>query len=225
MLVVAEATASAGPITNPADFATAVAALPGANASTLTFDSLAVGASPEGENGIHFQFIADAFGNPLDIVVTSTYNTNSEPNSLGVDDGGSGVFLALDQWRMTFDSPLFAIGMFFITNPDGLLEGDIQVQTSAGVASNSSTPFATLADDGLVYFVGFVSDSGAFNSATIGYGAAVDGINFEYNVDDITTVSAQVVPEPPTIVMTLTTLLLVAFRARRRSNLKNDVKE
>jgi hypothetical protein len=215
--------ATAGPITDPGAFLTAVAALPGTVSSTLNFDALAVGSSPDGENGIHFQFNGDFFGDVYDIVVTSGFDTTSGANYLGIDDGGSGVFLALDDWEMSFDSPLLALGMFFITNPDGLLEGDIEIQTSAGVASNAATPFATLGDGGQVYFIGLISDGAPFSAASIGYGPAVDDVYFEYNVDDITTVTAASVAEPSA--MAFTSMLLAACWARRRSLCRSDIKE
>jgi hypothetical protein len=120
---------------------------------------------------------------------------------------------------MTFDSPLLALGLFFIASPEDLFEGDIQVVTSAGTASNSATPFTFLADGGEVFFIGLISDAAPFIAASIAYGPDVDNIYFEYNVDDITTAAAQQapvpVPEPST--MLLTSTMLAAFFARRRS--------
>jgi hypothetical protein len=219
LLLLHAAPSSAGPITDPAAFFTAIAGLPGA-AATLDFESFADGDSPDGANGIHFNFIVDAFGNSYPIVVRSTFETTSPPNYLGIEDGGSGVFLALDQWEMTFNSPLLALGMFFITNPDGLVEGDIEIRTDAGIVSNAATPFGELDDGGLVYFLGLVSDGAPFSDATIGYGEAVTDIFFEYNVDDITTV--RVVPEPSALAFA--SMLLGAYWARKRTFRKQNIR-
>jgi hypothetical protein len=112
--------------------------------------------------------------------------------------------------------------MYFITG-DELFAGDIVLETSAGVASNSDVVSTQLLDGGFVYFIGFISDSGPFSYANIRYGPAVNGVNFLYNVDDITTVQAvQPVPEPSTFA--LTSVLFGALWTRRRSARKNDVR-
>jgi hypothetical protein len=117
---------------------------------------------------------------------------------------------------MNFAAPLRAIGLYIVTSPDGLLAGDIRLETVAGIVTNSGSEYSTLSDGGRVYFLGLVSDGLAFSEVQVRYGAGVAD-NFVYNVDDITTVTDEATPVPEPSSMLLATTGLAALWARRRS--------
>jgi hypothetical protein len=119
---------------------------------------------------------------------------------------------------MAFAEPLRALGLYFISS-DPLLDDDIRLLTSAETAQNAGVENEVLVDGGLAYFVGIVS-SIPFSSAQIRYGPGVTGINFVYNVDDISMVGGvTAIPEPSGFVLAA---LVVGFtwqvlrRAARR---------
>ena len=216
VVLVATPRAFAGPITDPAAFMAAIAGLPGTT-STLDFEAPSAGTTiPEGGSLGGITFTDSIPG--LDLIVSSGFDTTSGAQYLGVDDGGDEVFVPPgDLWEMRF-APLRAFGLYLITS-DPLFAGDVRLDTSAGAVENISytdpDPY-TLADGGIVYFLGIVSDTLPFTEARVRYGAGVEDF-FVYNVDDITTVSAAATPVPEPASLLLVTSGLAALWARRRS--------
>lgn len=206
--------AAATSFTDPASFFAAISGTP----ATLDFDGLTAGDTiPNGGSVGGITFTGSI---PLDMIVSDIWSTTSASNYLGLDDGGTEEFIALDEWEMAFASPLQALGMYFIS-PDALFADDIVLMTSAGTAGNSDVDFAPLADGGLAYFIGIVSDGSPFTSAQVRYGPHVTDTFFVYNVDDISTVPAAApVPEPSTLI--LTSAALAGAWARRRSRRRHD---
>jgi hypothetical protein len=159
--------------------------------------------------GVTFSYAIDG----LTMQVVDTFSTTSGTHSLGLT-GGDDAFLDGDAVGLAFASPIFAIGMFFVTS-DPALAGEILLTTPEGIVGNAATPFQILADGGIAYFIGLVSTE-PFTSAAVDF--APDGeIHFAFNVDDVTTA----LPEPsPSLVLGLTLLGLAVrgpiTRSRRR---------
>jgi hypothetical protein len=211
-------TASATPFTDPALFSAAVSLLP-ASSTTLDFESVAVGTTIPSSGGSlgDITFASST----LDLIVSTGFSTTSGDGYLGLDDGGDEVFMPPDDlWGMTFASPLRALGLYFISS-DELFAGDIVLTTPIGTAENGTAP-QTLADGGLAYFIGIVSETTPFSVADVTYGPAVTDTFFLYNVDDITTVTdaAAPIPEPSTIL--LTSPVLAVMWMRRRSTRRSE---
>jgi hypothetical protein len=210
--------AQATVFTDPVSFFTAASAL-GGSVVTVSFEDLSVGTTiPTGSTAGGITFTSSI---GLDMIVSSGFATTSGANYLGIDDGADEVFLALDEWEMAFAAPLQALGLYFISS-DPLLEDDIRLVTSAETAQNAGVENEVLTDGGLAYFVGIVSST-PFPSAQIRYGPGVTGINFIYNVDDISTVAGvTVIPEPSGFVLAASVVgftwqvLRRAARRRRR---------
>lgn len=192
------------------------ASLPG-SASTLDFDGLPVGTLlPSGRalNGVSFTYaIIDGLGGQLDMAVVDDFDTTSGIQSLGLNDPGNfNQFLAGDDFDLGFAAPIRALGLFFTTS-DSLVAGDLQLITSVGTALNSATAQFLLADGGFAYFLGLTS-ADVFINAQIRFAPeAVE--TFLFTVDDITT-SAAVVPEPCTIVLLSTGLIVLSCWLRRQ---------
>lgn len=176
------------------DRASFIAALPGA-ALTFDFDSLSPGdfiADGSMVGGITFNY---DFGG-VSMMVSNVYDTTSSPNFLGTDDAD--VFLDGDDFRMSF-APASAIGLSFIT-ADTMFDNDILLTVGGNsVGLLESAIQATLGDGGNVYFLGLISDSASFTSATVSSYGGSGGPYFTFNVDDITT--AEAVPEPGSVAL------------------------
>ena len=182
-----------------------LADLPGP-AAVLDFESLAAGTllpSGASADGITFSYAIDG----LTLKLTDAFNTTSGENSLGLT-GGDEALLDGDIVNLAFD-PVFALGISFITS-DPILAAEIQLVTPVGTALASDLPETTLADGGIVYFLGLVSTD-PFSAASIDF--ADDGeSNFAYNVDDIVTA----IPEPGSFLLLGAALLGLNLMARRR---------
>jgi hypothetical protein len=182
-------TASADTYDTQASFFTAISGL--GTVSTQAFDTTPAGTTTFSDGDSIGQI---TFNNSIgfDLIVATGLVTTSSPNYLGVV--GDELFHALDQWGLTFASPVFAVGMYFIT-ADELFAGDIVLRTDTDLtASNSAFADVTLGTD-RAYFVGLTSNT-SFDSVRVEYGPDVEAIFFTYNVDDITTVATAAVPEP-----------------------------
>jgi len=168
-----------------------IAALPGP-ATTLDFDSIASGTivnSGDTLGGITFTYSIGP--PPVDMAVVSDFETTSGTNYLGLDDpGNSNLFIAGDTFSLAFDSPVNAVGMYFVSG-DPLFASDIELVTSAGSAFNGDIVDVTFGDGGLAYYIGLISGQ-SFSSASIAFNPLAEGA-FLYSVDDITTT---VVPLP-----------------------------
>jgi len=188
-LLVASTSHAITSFTTAADFEASLPSTPGIG--RVDFEGLSPGSLlPSGTSigGITFTYSIDG----LTMRVTDRFDTTSPRNSLGLT-GGDDAFLDGDPFTLTFDQPLFALGLSFITS-DPVLPGEIQIVTSEGTVLGSGVPEEVLADGGIVYFLGLTG--GSVSSALIDF--AADGeVNFVYNVDDIVTQ----VPEPWTLLL------------------------
>jgi hypothetical protein len=170
------------PYTSSAAF---LAALPG-TPITEEFDGLSHG-EPVGALGA-ITYTENAPDG--DLVATNAFATTSPTISLGISNL-DGAFQQGDDLFLSMESPVFALGLFVITS-DPALAGEVELVTPGGTAPNSATEELLLADGGLAYYVGIVSDT-PFATATLSTDDA-SGVFFLYNVDDVTLA----VPEPGT---------------------------
>lgn len=192
---------------NPADFANAIAP---SNPIVIDFEGALAGTLiPSGTafGGVTFTY---TLGN-LQLRISNAFDTVSGSNALGLDDSGNFYqFIAGDAFSLSFPTPIFALGLYYITT-DPLLAGDITLTTSQGSATNGGTSLQTLPDGGNVYFVGFVSTA-PFETAQLGASSGAAGA-FLFNIDDITYAPT---PEPATWSMVgIAAALLVALRRGR----------
>jgi hypothetical protein len=152
--------------------------------STLDFDSTTVDTLiPSGNSlgGITFTYNISG----LDMKVVNDYDTTSPNNYLGMDDAGNfDLFIAGDEFSMSFASPVNAVGLYIVSG-DPLFASDVSLNTTAGSALNSDVVDVALEDGGLAYYIGLISDT-AFSSADLTFDAAAVEA-FLYSVDDITT--------------------------------------
>ena len=163
------------------DEASFLAALPGP-ASTLNFDSTAAGTLiPTGNSldGVTFTYSISG----LDMKVVNVFDTTTPTNYFGLDDlGNYDLLIAGDTFTITFDNPVSAFGIYFISG-DPLVAGDIILATPVGTASNSATIDRSMPDGGVAYYIGLISEQ-SFTSVDIQF--SPDAVEtFLYDVDDI----------------------------------------
>lgn len=216
--VASTATAGVVPYTTRSAFD---AAVPSALVRTVNFD--AITAPSLITSGSTFEDITFSFslsgGQRLQVV--DLFDTTSGPNYLGTDDSGNqDQIVAGDPIDLSFSQqPISGFGAYFITS-DPLLTGDIKLVTSGGTALSSATREMTLADGGIVYFLGFYDASSTYSTVQIRYDASAAGA-FLYGMDDFRIVSAGViasVPEPSSLALAALGLftIVVASPLRRR---------
>ena len=194
------------------------AALPGPSA-IINFDN--VNADTPIPDRIPFQGIA--FSSNVDnvlgrsgLIVSAEFLTTSPLNFLGVDDGFSLEFLFGDELSLDFSVSFQALGLSIIAGPGATMPNNFLLTGGGGSVFNVGTPEQTLSDGGEVFFLGLISDQ-AFNSAQlISFGDQLD-TSLGFNVDDITTVTPAnpaAVPEPSTVLLFGTGLLILAGMTR-----------
>lgn len=187
-----------------------LAALPGP-AMTETFDGLSAG-DPVGTLG-NITFSESVPGESL--IVTDFYSAPSDPLMLGLTNLDE-AFQDGDVLDLVFGTPVNAIGLFVVTSDAALLDEILLGVDGLGVAGNAATEEVILADGGLAYFLGIISDT-PFTGATLDF--ANDGeVNFVYNVDNITTA----VPEPSTAVFIAMGLAMLASQRRVAHSRQGD---
>ena len=180
---------------------------PSARAATIDFDALPSGVAVTTLAGVTFGSSAG-----LGLIVSNQFETTSSPNYLGVDDGGSQLFLVGDMITFDFASPIVSISLNVLSTPrtpNGAFVLD------AGVAGNetSGSPTSILAFGTEVFFLSIAS-SAPFSSASLS--GAPAGV-FSFNIDDISFKPASVVPEPSTLLLLLGPALALLGFCRRRS--------
>ena len=165
-----------------------LAALAGAP-TVVDFESAAPGtAIPSGSafEGVTLQY---AIAGGLTVQVVSNFDTTSGANALGLDDPGNfDQFLDGDELDFVFAGSIFAFGLYLVSG-DPLVAGDVVLETVVGDAPNGALQEQTLADGGLVYFLGLVSTD-PFDTVLLRYDG---GDHFFFNLDDLT----WSVPESP----------------------------
>lgn len=165
-----------------------------ARAATIDFDSLAPGTAVTTLPGVSFAFSDPGFG----LIVSTGLETTSAPNYLGVDDGGSELFLPGDVVTLAFASPIGFLSASFVSTaftPDGAFTLDVGASGSA--VSGSPTAILPSGDE---VFALAVSSPTPFSSARL---IASDIGVFSFNVDDIVFEPARPVPEPGPLLLLL----------------------
>jgi|GEM_PF-1891132 len=204
--------------TDPLAFDAALGGL-GGTTTIIDFDSLAPGSiinSGDEIDGITFNY-SYASGDSLRISDTSEAGqaTTSGTQFLGTDFAGNfNLIEDAEGFDLGFSAPTVAIGLFF-TSIDLILDGDFELTTSEGSASNVAAD-AIILGDGFttVHFVGLISDN-PFSTAqirTCGSDSGCGGV-FLYGVDDITAVA---VPEPASLSLFGAGLLGLVWLKRKR---------
>jgi hypothetical protein len=180
--------------------------------STLDFDSTAADTLiPSGNSLGGITFTYNIGPPPTDMKVVNDFETTSPNNYLGMDDAGNlDLFIAGDEFSMSFASPVNAVGLYIVSG-DPLFASDVSLNTTAGSALNSDVVDVALEDGGLAYYIGLISDT-AFSSADLTFDAAAVGA-FLYSVDDITT---SAVPLPGAIWLFGSGLVGLISLSRRR---------
>ncbi|MDJ0740355.1 MAG: hypothetical protein QNJ91_11590 [Gammaproteobacteria bacterium] len=168
----------------------AIVALAGANAqaAVIDFDSTPPGTAVTSIAGVAF-----SSNTGLDLVVSNVFDAASGDNYLGVDDGGSEVFLPSfgDVITLDFATAITGLSVSFISTP-AAPAGTFSITTLFGSVSSLATPDAILLDGGEVYVVTLTSAT-PFLSADLSGGDDFNLVH-SFNIDDIAFVS---VAEPP----------------------------
>jgi len=192
-------------------------ALGGADMSTYDFDALAVGtiiASGDTLNGATFSYtlLPALPGDPdPSIMVDTGFGTTSPNNYLGTDDG-SGAFVGGDEFTITFDQTIHAVGLYVIS-ADLIFANDFTITTSSGQNVSNTVGFDVVLADGNAFYLGLIEDdfSQGFDSITL---SSAD-FGFLFNVDDIT---VSPVPLPAAMWLMGSGLLCLFGVSRRKIN-------
>jgi hypothetical protein len=151
--------------------------------------------------------------------IDSTYDTTSGDNYLSLGDGFG--FLAGGDFTLNFNQTWQAIGLYLISS-DELFADDAELTAGANSVSNALSPASTLADGGLVYFLGLTDTDGFTSASLVTYLDAINGQGvFEFGIDDIQLVSiAQApapVPEPTSLaLMAIGMVMSLRLKGRRK---------
>jgi len=215
VLVAGVAEASPTTYTSQAAFFTAL----GGPSQTLDFESLPVSTTiPSGttQSGITFTYSLGA----LSLQVRNDFDTTSPTHYLGVTST-DGTFLNGESFTMDFASPITALGLYVIGAPDANMAGDFSLVAFGSGLGNDAVPDRFLAD-GDAYFLGIIDPAGFSEALLLSTTASCNpasNCQFVWNVDDITTRSAETaVPEPPSLLLLLPGAagLVRLARGRRR---------
>jgi hypothetical protein len=194
-------------------------------ATTANFDSdtagtvIFTGNGSGSADGITFN--GTVAGGNQELVIQNTFDTTSGANYLGTTDVTSGgALFGTDSITMTFSSPTTALGLY-ILGGNTFTADTFTLNIGAGTAQNSALQVATLADGTVVYFLGITSTT-SFSSATISPTVLSTTVGDAplWNIDDITTATANgttppPVPEPSTLMLTAIGLGALVRRMRR----------
>jgi hypothetical protein len=212
LLAAASAHAALTGYTSKSAFDAAIAGL-GA-AQTVDFESVASGttfASGTGTGGLTFVY---TIAGPSTLQVSSTFDTTSGVNYLGLDNSDTAFYLG-DSVTIEFNRTVHAVGLYVIAGSDAQ-PGDMQLSVAGGAIGNGALEDILLGDGGRAFYLGLVeSDIGAgFTSATLSGIASGDAF-LAFSADDITS-AVSAVPEPDGWALMLAGLGVTAAVARRR---------
>jgi len=183
------------------------AALAGGTVTTETYEGLPLNSIiPDGttvDNITYNSFPAGADGR-----VTNEFGAIGTQSLALIRPGGPNFFINNEGMTVTFPFAVNSVGIFFNVGVSPV--NTLQVLTAVGNAGNGP-----VYDQATLYFVGLISDSATFNSATF---QGVTGITTGFNLDNLSygnTVVAAAVPEPTALLLFGTGVLLL-IRSRRR---------
>ena len=191
-----------------------LSALGGADITTYDFDAVAAGtiiADGDTLNGATFSYTLlpalPSDPNPS-IIVDTGFGTTSMNNYLGTDDG-SDAFVGGDEFTITFDQTMHAVGLYVIS-ADLIFADDFTITTSSGQSVNNIAMSDVTLSDGEAYYIGLIEDDFnlGFDSITL---SSAD-FNFLFNVDDIT---VSPVPLPAAVWLMGSGLLFLVGIGRR----------
>ncbi len=205
------------------------AALPGPS-MVVNFDNVNVGTPVP--DGVPFENISltSNVNNILrrsGLIVSAQFLTTSPLNFLGVNDGFTNEFLFGDELTLDFSASVLALGLSIIASPEVTQDTDFLLVGGGGSVFNAGSPEQILFDGGEVFFLGLISDQ-LFNTAQlISFGDQLD-TSLGFNVDDITTVTSAnpaTVPEPSTVLLFGTGLLILAGMTRSKKAKTQPIQE
>ena len=142
-------------------------------------------------------------------IITNQFNSFSGL-SLGGNNSPAQFFFGGDSVTVTFAAPVYAVGVFFNVKMNS---GNFVLTAAGGTASSDSSVY----DTSTFVFDGLVSDTN-FTSATF-FSADGGADTASYNIPEIITAAAGVVPEPATWAMMLMGLGGLGAMLRRRREL------
>ena len=117
------------------------------------------------------------------LIVANDWDATSGENYLGV--AGDRTFLSGDTLDLTFDQPVYAVGLYVMGSPGDIQANDFELADTYTLVQNSSTPDLILPDSGEAFFIGFVDDS--FTPHTSVSLISNDMVGYEFQLDDIVT--------------------------------------
>jgi hypothetical protein len=175
-------------------------------ATLVDFDTLPANTMVSGGrvSGVGFlPFVTDPFGVSHQLMTVGDSPSRSSNNSIGTDDANNFYGIqAGTPLSFTFDMPMAALGMFFLT-PDPMVDGDILLNVGTAATAELSVGARELLVSDFegaawyAYFLG-VSSATPFTTASVGYGPGAAGVAFLFTLDDLR-YEAMTVPEPPTL--------------------------
>ncbi len=201
-------------------------AISGWSTSTTNFDGLvpettyATGTGPAG-SGFTLTLGGGSDGFNLPAVGTGLWTT-SGANYLGLDNFDTALE-AGDTLTFNFATAQHAFGLFVIGGRD-VQAGDMRLTTVGGFGVNGDTADLSSDNGDFAYFIGLVSDAGAFSSVTLDYATLGVGGTLPIAIDDVVLAlndgngGNNPVPEPGTLALMAAGLLVLGLRARKQAD-------
>lgn len=177
-----------------------------AQAVTIDFDALTAGDVVTSVGGVGFSSNIAGY----DLVVSDLHETTSGANSLGVDDGGTELFLKFDEVVLSFPDLVSSVSVSFVSVPG--TDGTYSIDTASG-SIVGALPASTVLGGGSEVFTLTFASAVPFASATLG--GPLAGVP-SWNIDDIVFEFAGV-SEPAAAALAALGLLMLAGSRRRRS--------